>query len=160
MPFDGHLTLIDRSNYRDGAFNRIDARARKITCSLVRSIICGFMKRSVNGLWHCMLHLQGGSVRSSRSHIIHPDVTMMGTTTSLALAHAWCAYRAISRFPAISWLHYHGWYRPDRDANSHGTSVMYRFREPRFSAFFNYNTMISWIIAHVTSCDCVCRYYR
>lgn len=27
-PFDGHLTLIDRSTWRDGAFNRADSRAR------------------------------------------------------------------------------------------------------------------------------------
>lgn len=42
-PFDGHLTLIDRSTRRDGAFNRADARtrasARRITLARSRDAL-------------------------------------------------------------------------------------------------------------------------
>lgn len=118
-PFDGHLTLIDRSTWRDGAFNRADSRARQIARSLtrVRCIICGSStQKPMNGLWLCMLHLQGGSVRIPPSRIIHPGTTTM----SFALAHAWHAgwYPAFQRLTSPTWVISLSF----RDVDSRGTS--------------------------------------
>lgn len=67
-PFDGHLTLIDRSIRRDGAFNRADARASapRIIPSLARDALCGSSNIAADE-WFMALH-----VALARSRIIHP----------------------------------------------------------------------------------------